>query len=766
MNRQGLFSVLAFFITLTMWSQTTNLSGYVTDNTGTPVTNAQVNLGTQRSVLTNSSGQYAFKDVPNGKYSINIRYFGFKTISDSISLIGGFQTFDASLMVDAIETISVDVTGVRVDRDAPFTHVTRNRQDIERIYTGQDGAFLLEELSPSIVSYSEGGTNLSNYGGFRLRGIDQTRINMTLNGVPLNDMIDQGVFFSNFSDFGNSIESVQIQRGVGTTSHGTSSYAGSINFESINLMDTVPRAEVQLTGGSFNTRRASVEGATGRLKNNTAFYVRYSNTTSDGFRDNMSTNSESFFFSGGWAKGSHSLKATGFFGRSQNGLGYFPVSIDDINANPRTNYNHPDDVDDFSQWLAQLQHSFEINREWTLTNTLYYAGAGGDFPYNETFEDGSRLSINYPLRNDHYGVMSVLKGTFENVSLTTGLHANLFDRENIEEDLLALPENRMYYQDFSRKNELSGFVKGSYDLGNLFIYGDVQVRYVSLQLGGDDNFLGEPANIPLREWVFVNPKVGATYKLNNESQVYASFGRTGREPTRFDILGSVNVNPGNIMVARDPNLVVPEYVNNLETGYRFRNRFINLQLNGFYMQFENEIAPIGEFITESFVQIYENMTPSYRYGLEVDYVVRFTDYLRLMGNATWMQANIESYTDNATGVVFENVTPILTPEWNVQSTLEATVWKDLRLAVRTRYLSEAFMELTNNSDLVVPQSFITDLRASYTFVKWAELSIQFNNIFDVQYFTYGAPIFGENDVRPGFFVQPPRHIYATLRLMF
>jgi iron complex outermembrane receptor protein len=192
-----------------------------------------------------------------------------------------------SLRVEKLEEIAV--SSFRTVKRAPFAQVTLSRAEIEKDFQGQDIAFLLERLSPSLVSYSDAGTGFSNYGQMRLRGIDQTRINITLNGVPLNDMIDQGVFFSNFTDFGNSIESVQVQRGVGTSSNGVASYAGSMNFESVSLTRSRPSAEVQFTGGSFNTLRASAEVHTGLMENRTAFYAKMSRLQSDGYRYNSGT---------------------------------------------------------------------------------------------------------------------------------------------------------------------------------------------------------------------------------------------------------------------------------------------------------------------------------------------------------------------------------------------------------------------------------------------------------------------------------------------
>lgn len=760
----AVLGVLMLCISPALFSQNV-ISGFVLDESGKVLPGAAViQTGHFSGTISDAKGFYRLP-LQGGEFKLTSSYIGYEPVTVSVRLEGKPLELNFVLKARDFITDEVVITATRADKDAPISQVTRSRKDLERIYTGQDGAFLLEELSPSIVSYSESGTGLSNYGGLRLRGMDQTRINMTLNGVPLNDMMDQGVFFSNFTDFGNSIESVQIQRGVGTSSNGTSSYAGSINFESMGLLDAKPSAEVQLTGGSFNTRRFSAEASTGLMQNKTSLYVRYAQVHSDGFRDNASTDSRSFFASGAVFRDRHTFKLTAFSGLSANGLAYGPVAISDIEANPRTNYVSPNDRDNFGQWMGQFQHIFALSRDWSLVNTLYYSGAGGDFPFGFQDEDGAFMQINYPLFNDHIGAMSAVNGEMleGKLKLNGGVHGYSFFRRNKEQ---IVPNfDNPYYSDKSRKNELSAFAKAAYTLGSFELFGDVQVRGVQLQLTPDNDFLGFDANIPDRDWLFINPKAGVTYRIDNKWQAYASLGRTGREPTRFDILGATQINLSNLPLVAELGAVVPEYVNDLEVGARFGGSQLQLQVNAFFMQFENEIAPTGEFIEEGFVQIFRNQESSRRAGLEVDYTYKISPVFRLLGNATYMHARIESYTPDG-GTTVRNVSPILSPEWNVQTTLEASITKDVTLSLRTRYLSEAYMELTNNPDLVVPESFVTDLRLRYRFYKEHVLSLQFNNVFDSQYFTYGAPVFTEAGLQPGFFVQPPRHLYATLHLKF
>ncbi len=685
------------------------------------------------------------------------------------------QSAEDSLRVEQLEEVTI--SAVRAAKNAPVAQVTVNRKEIEKQFFGQDGAFLLEKLSPSLVSYSESGTGLSNYGQMRLRGMDQTRINITLNGVPLNDMIDQGVFFSNFIDFGNSIESVQIQRGVGTSSNGVSSYAGSINFESISLANAKPSAEVQFTGGSFNTVRASAEVSTGLQENRTAFYARMSRIQSDGYRYNTSTAANSLFFSGAYFGQKHAFKFTGFAGQSQNGLGYTPVPLALIEQDPRTNLVSENDIDNFGQYLFQLQHTYRIGAKSSLVSTVYYGGAGGDFPFGYATDSlGGFEQINYPLYNTHTGLMSNYntKGGAAG-DFTFGLHAYTFSRRNLE--YIIPNRNAPYYEDESTKDEIAFFAKWekAYSIGssgseNLKIYADVQLRQLALNLGADQNFLGETPAIPIRNYTFINPKLGISYQVNTKWQFYASFGRSGREPTRFDVLGATAVNASNIALARDVNSIQAEYVNDVEVGTRWNTESVALELNLFYMQFENEIAPIGEYIPEGFVQVFLNQQASTRQGIELngnwDLGNTFSqspNRLNLTGQIGWLQAQISSYQPAGSNETLENITPILSPQVNGQVKFNYKPLKNFSFGIGARYLGEQFMELTNNEDLVVPSSLVLNLNANWNFYQKHSLSVQVNNLTNELYYTYGAPDFNGG---PAYFVQAPLHAYATLRLVF
>ena len=264
----------------------------------------------------------------------------------------------------------------------------------------------------------------------------------------------------------------------------------------------------------------------------------------------------------------------------------------------------------------------------------------------------------------------------------------------------------------------------------------------------------------------MNPRAGVTYAFNERYSAYASIGRTGREPTRFDILGSTQINSGNLAIAQDEDAVKPEYVNDLEVGAKVRGQNFAVNANFFYMQFENEIAPIGAFIPEGFVQVYENQESSYRTGIELDYSWRILPMLRLYGNATYMQSRISEYTPEGTDITFDEITPILSPDWNVRASIEVEIVDELFIYLSTRYLSESYLELTNNPELIIPESFVADAGVRYTILEKYEIKVDLNNVFDNLYYTNGAPVATANGLSPGYFVQPPRHVFATMTMRF
>lgn len=759
-SRCFLFSLFIFF-TLHLSAQ--EIKGKVIDaSNGDALIGVNIYVPLlERGTSTDKEGNFSL-NLPQGDFTVQISYVGYGPVKLWAQEING-TTIKLEPEMDLEEVV---VKAFKAQPNAPVSQKTLTRKEIEDVYVGQDPTYILERTSPSIISFSENGTGYSNYSQFRLRGIDQSRVNITLNGVPLNDMIDQGVFFSNFTDFANNIQSVQIQRGAGTSTNGTSSFAGSVNFESSTLYQDEASGSAELVAGSFGTVRGSVGMNTGLMDNKWAFSSRFTTFTSDGYRYNTDSDSRSFFGSAGYFGEKDLLKFTGFIGKTQNGLSYSPVAISEIREDPRTNPLNENDRDDFGQWMIQGQHTHLFSDKLSLASTVYYGGAGGDFFF--TFEDtlGGLDQINFPLRNDHYGLMSNINYSAPSgkANLYGGFHLYTFQRENLEQLVpdLANP----YYDESSYKNEISLFAKGDYQLGKLKIYGDVQFRTLVLAIDPDQTLLPEQEQVEL-DWTFINPKVGITYQIDEYKSIYASAGRNGREPTKIDLFGGFQLNSSNLESINN-EAVQAEYVNDYELGINFNYPWLSGQLNAFYMQFENEIAPIGEFVPEGFLQLRKNMPSSFRAGLEMHFDLSLRENLSFSGNATYMRAEIERYEPEG-DQTYRNVAPALSPEIITSGTLNYSFLKRLSLSATLRYVSESYLTPTNDERFKTPEFFVADAGLSIRFSEKSQLDLFVNNIFDELYFTNGAPVdtdFDGNFDEAGFFVQPPRNFYTKLVVNF
>ena len=781
---------ILLFAALGFAASAQTLTGLVQDTAGFPLPGAAVMINnSQTGVSTSANGTYFIRLKP-GTYSLRASFVGYQPLVQSIDITTENTVQQPAVLNFVLSpqnnvTEEVIIGGLRVAEQDPVAQTNISKQEIEQVFNGQDAAFVLERTAPSIMSYSEAGTGFSNYGGLRMRGIDQTRINMTLNGVPLNDMIDQGVFFSNFTDFANSLQSVQVQRGVGANTNGTASYGGSINFEAINLNDSVPSASLQLGGGSFGTIRGSAEVKTGLMENNTAFYGRMTNFHSDGYRYNTRSRSSSLFFSGGYFGKKDLIKVTAFSGRTRSRLGYFAVPLELIEQDRRTNVNFIDDNDDFGQQLVITEYTRLINPRTSITVSPYVGGAGGDFisAYPTTqinfdttliFPDTTialgnadtsvgKVVENYPLYNQHYGILAQISRSSADrkVNIDGGIHAYTFRRINEVSNIT--DDRNPYYRERSQKDEVSAFAKVTYQLGAVRLFGNVQARYVELGLTPDDRFATE--SVADRDWFFLNPTVGATYELNPNLSVYASAGRTGREPTRFDLLsGSFFFTDNNINQFEDEDFIKPEYVNDFEGGIRWQNKAVSIDLNAFYMLFEDEITAIGQNDSFGFSQVRKNVDESYRRGIEIQAQWKALPQWTLSGHATFMQANVSSFTTRDTvEVTVTDVMPVLTPNTMGQLTVEYKPRRNISFFVTGRGASEMYIDLENTEALKTPAYFVFDAGASWTFYKNHRLSVFGYNLTDQLYFTNGVI---DSDGNPGYFVQPPVSFQVMLEARF
>ena len=661
--------------------------------------------------------------------------------------VGSVSAQEFVSSVDSVDIENVIISVSRVADNAPVTYTNVDQAQINEIYIGQDPAVLIERLVPSIVSYSDGGTDIGNYSQFRLRGIDQDRLNISLNGVPLNDMVDHGTFFSNFSDFGNSVESIQVIRGVGANSVGAASYGGSVNFESPNLFKDESNYGVQLTAGSFGTLRASAEAQSGLIDDKFGVYARMTRTETGGFKDNSGSDSYSFFFSGGIKGDNDVLKLTAFSGRTQNGQSYLHVPLSIINENPRTNFNDLNDVDDFEQNMVQLQYAKSLPG-FQYSATAYFHGAGGEFPFSF---GGDQFM--FGLENDQYGLQ--LNGTKQlgEGALSFGANGYTFNRVNF--DFITPFEREPFNRDFTDKNEVSTYAKYDGNLNKFAYFANAELRFIDTDIDGDESVIGADNDFFIEEdYAFFNFSLGLSLQLSQRDQFYISFGETSREPTRSDLFNGVTES---------------ERVHDLELGYRLRGNNLSFEANLFHLNFDNEISQIGALVDMSYMEIRQNVPNSIRQGIEIVGSYNISDQVKLELNLTYMDSNIDEYVDPGTGETFTDVEHIFAPQFLINPTVDIALSKRIKLNLNARHVSQSFTELSNNDSFVLPSFTVFNSQLNTQITDNLSLSFVLNNVFDVLYFTEGSPIDVDFDGTIddiGFRVQPPRNFYVLAKYQF
>lgn len=648
----------------------------------------------------------------------------------STSLIFGQDTTKSIILSD------IEITGVRTDTKTPISQKTLTKEDISKTYQGQEMSFILDK-TPSIISQTDGGQP-NGYTTFRLRGIDQTRINMTLNGVPLNEPEDQGVYFSNYPNFATNIKSMQIQRGVGTSANGTSSYGGSINFEGNSGIDKETSAQIGY--GSFNTQRMNVSHSTG-INNKFAMFSNLSVYQSDGYKYNSGGSGYSAFVSGGYYGEKNVVKFTGFSGRSMNQMAWFAVSEDDINKDPRINYNPKGENDDFRQSFAQLQYVRSINKNSTLTTTGYYNrldGNWGIFEYDTVYNPVNLVT--FGLSSNFYGIMTNYHLELNKLTINVGLHANSYNRTHSSPKVLN--EYLIYdtlnnpYRNTGYKTDYSAYTKIGYNIGKFTLFCDLQVRNVGFTYRGDTTI--KPLN-----WTFFNPKGGVTYNHSNKVNYYLSVGQSHREPTRTDMFGGKD-NLSNL------NIITPEQVIDYELGSNIKNKRLSLQYNLYYMDFKNEITLLGALGSNG-LPLMTSVRKSFRSGIETD--------LRLEVFKGVFITNSSNYSYNRIQNNGKEYQPLYTPNLVVNQGFEY-INKGFIFGVLAKYHSESYINSANT--LTTPSFAILNANIGYTYKNY-NISIQGINLTNKKYYTSGVE--GPNGTRQ-FFVNAPLSGYVTLKATF
>jgi iron complex outermembrane receptor protein len=640
---------------------------------------------------------------------------------------------------DSSQHLDEVVINYRANKTTPVTYQNMDMKILREKNTGQEPSFLLSE-TPAITVYSDAG-NQQGYSYYRLRGMDQTRVNTTLDGMPLNEPEDQGAYFSNYPDILNSVSKLQIQRGVGTSKNGAASYAGSMQLFSPDLSDAAGTT-LGIGYGTYNSFRVFGEYKSG-LKNRKALYVRASQVYTDGYKAHAFNNSQSVFISGGLFYDKSTWKMNVMAGHQQNGMAWLPVADSLIAKDRRTNANTKAEKDQFFQGLVQLQNIWQPTTHGTLTSSLYYTFLKGGYD----FDVNNYMGL--PSHGDlfHYGFRSHFTGFFSNYTLaydrfkwTSGIHGNIYTRQHIGTDQLL---GELYKND-GYKNEVSAFSKIEYNLYRFSFYADLQYRFSSFNYKGSVPF--EQMN-----WHFLNPKAGLTYAINDRTNIYYSIGKTGREPTRNDIFGGNDDLPADssgkmLIVNHDPESVVDH-----ELGIRIHHGRLELQLNGYYLNFHNEIVLNGQLGPNGLL-LTNRVKRSFRTGLELHAAYQLSTAFSFTNNASFNYSQIKEATTT--------FRPILTPALIINQEVAYRYNKHLLLAVNGRYQSESYINFAN--DAAIKDYVLVNARIQYSLQRYV-ISFFVNNISHTKYYNNGSVA---ADGTRQYFVQAPRNVYLAFKYSF
>ena len=652
---------------------------------------------------------------------------------------------------DTLETVVVDA--VRATLVTPAAQSTMTRDQITKTFTGQDAPNLLNTM-PSMTSYSDAG-GYSGYSYVRLRGIDQTRINITLDGVPLNDPEDQVLYFSNVPDLLNSIQSVQVQRGVGSSTFGTASYAGSMNFQSVPLETTPKGGDVELTGGSFNTMNGSAQYATGMSDNGWAAYARVSKLHTDGYREHSGNDSQSAFVSGGWFGVRDAVKFTGFDGVSGTREAYDAASEADLAVDRRTNPLTDAEGDRFHQEMASVQYTHAFLSGATVTTTAYRNSAAGAF---DVLADPTEMD-NFYLAHVWYGLLSAFSVRMGDLSLDFGAAASNYHRMHAMAIRPDLTDRQ--YTNIGFKDDQSAFVKAALDRGAFRFSVDLQVRDAQFRYQPDSSagVAGQSVS-----WAFFNPKAGITWHGAGRAApltVYASFGHTNREPARNDLFdGADDLNSGNAASILPLTQVKPEMLNDYEAGATWTHGAFSLNANYFAMEFRDEIAAIGQ-LSLTGNPLTENVAASYRRGVEFDGSWRISSRVTATSNLTLMKARILQYFDAPSGNTYTNVEPLLTPPVISNQQVEVQLTPHVSLIAAGRYVDQSHLANDGNDALVVPAWWMFNGTLSWHTSK-TEFRVQVNNLLNTNAYAGGYT----DGVTRYYFPIATRNVLVTTRYAF
>ena len=741
-------------LTAISFGQTYTVSGTITEKTG-PLAGANiVQKGTSNGVTTDLDGRYAIQ-LEKGNHTLIISYVS-QFIERTITVTQN-MSLDIQIDVKPEALDEVLVSAVRVNADSPITHSNLSKEQLAERNLGQDIATQINFL-PNVVTTSDAGAGIG-YTGFRVRGTGNQGINVTINGIPYNDAESATTFFVNLQDFTSSIENLQLQRGVGSSTNGPGAFGASLNILTDAVTDEA-FASTSHSFGSFNTRRHNVKFSTGLLNEHIEISGRLSQIKSDGYIDRASSDLKSYFLQGAYKDDNTLIKVINFAGSEVTYQSWFGVDAETAQNNPTFNPAgqftdedgnirfHENQVDDYTQDHYQVHWNQKYNNNWSTNLSLNYTYGRGffeeykedqDFDFygftpitigGETVETTDLIRRRW-LDNDFYVVNANVNYKDSQWDFVSGIYWSQYEGDHFGEVIWAsfasdseIGDN--YYFGTGEKGEFSTFAKATYKVNDQWsVYGDLQGRFVNYDTEGINSDVQE--FIVDESYSFFNPKAGVTFKLDDSNQFYGSYARANREPNRTDF---ENGSPR------------PERLNDFELGWRFNSPKLKLNVNGYYMAFRDQLVVSG--IDNVGAPVRSNSGKSFRAGIEIDGAVQVTPNLSIYPNIALSQNKNQDFLFQRDGVLqnLGDTNISFSPNVVIGNTLQYAPAKGLNLQFLSKFVGEQYLGNIDSPTSLLDSFFVNDFNVIYevgefAFFKGITLNLLVNNVFDEQFISNG-----------------------------
>lgn len=767
---------------LAMFSQY-SIKGSAKDTTDQALNGAMVRiLNSYVAVATNADGNYKISDLSDGTYQVVVEYIGYASQQKEVVINGADVELNFNLRSSATSLEAIIVEATRVKSNSPIAHTNVSKEDLAKNNLGQDIAFLLQ-TTPSIVSTSDAGAGVG-YTGFRIRGSDATRINVTVNGIPMNDAESHGVYWVNMPDFASSTENIQIQRGVGTSTNGSAAFGASVNLKT-DLVSEDAYGEISSSYGSFNTNKNTLKLGTGLLNKHWAIDGRLSSITSDGYIDRASSDLSSYYLSGGYYGKKTIIKAITFAGKEKTYQSWYgtpeaklnedaagiQASIDNnwfgtkdannlINSGRTYNYyTYDNEVDNYAQDHYQLHLNHQFNSNLSASAAGHYTYGRGyyeqfrvqddlvDYNLDSVILNSDTVTTSDLIRrrwldNHFFGGVFNVKYQTNKLNLVVGGGLNKYIGDHFGEIIWAQYASNSsirdkYYDNTGTKTDGNVYAKADYAINDkLDVFVDVQVRNVTYKAEGidsDQRTLGVDT-----AFTFVNPKAGVSYAINEKLRSYVSVSVGNREPVRNDFID----NPNN---AQPSHETMVDY----EGGVEYKSSRLYTQANLYYMDYTNQLVLTGA-LNDVGSSIRTNVENSYRAGIEIVAGYKFHKNFEWMVNGTFSQNKIEEFTeviaDYTNGFdlvenVYKDTDISFSPSVIAASVFTFRPAKGLELRLQTKYVGSQFLDNTASKDRQLDAYTTTDFGASYSLklknFKEIQFNVLVNNVFDEMYSSNG-----------------------------